>query len=344
MSVLRKLSFPLLAVGLMGIPVQESQAQDAEAFYKKNNQMTLIVGFGAGSGYDRWARSVARHYPEHIPGKPNIIVKNMTGAGSLVAANHLANVSPKDGSVIGVFTRNIPAQALIGREGVKFDPREFGWIGSPTISSRVCVVLDDTGIKSVEDLRQKEVPVGGTGPTSAPSFMPVVLNNLLGTKFKVIEGYRSSEEVHLALERGEVSGICQSYSAVQKLHPEWLEQGKLRVLFNMETKRNPKLDGVPSVFEFIEEKENRQILQFITASTEFGRPFAAPPGISEERLEVLRTAFNATMKDPDFLKEAEKQKMDVVVTTGKELETLVKELYEIPQPVVEKARALMPSK
>lgn len=160
--IVAALSAPILAV-----PARASDVQDVEIFYKSNPQLTLLVGFGPGSGYDNWARLIARHMPKHIPGAPTMVVKNMAGAGSLVAANHLANVAPKDGSVIGVFTRNLPAQALIGRKGVRFDPRDLGWIGSPEIPSRVCAVLSATGVKDIADLRKIEVPVGGTGPRPA---------------------------------------------------------------------------------------------------------------------------------------------------------------------------------
>ncbi|MFM1814601.1 MAG: hypothetical protein RLZ98_1296 [Pseudomonadota bacterium] len=333
--------FAAAALAMLPISQAGAQADDTASFYRANSQITMIVGFGPGSGYDRWARFIARYMPKYIPGNPTFIVKNMPGAGSVIAINHLANVAPKDGSVIAVFTRNAPSQALLGRSGIKFDPRTLGWIGSPTVPSRVCALLADSGVASVEELRKKEVPVGGTGPATAPSFLPIVLNRLAGTKFKVVEGYRSSEEVHLALERKEVFGICQSFPSIYMLNPEWVNSGKLRVLFNMESKRNPKLKGVPTIFEYMTDKKDKQILQFISSSTEFGRPFAAPPGLPAARLAALRQAFDATMQDEAFIKEAAKQGMDVSPRTGAELEQLVTELYEIPKPVQDEARALM---
>jgi len=334
----------LLAVSLIVLSTHPLQAQSTEDFYRRNKQITIFVGFGPGSGYDVWTRLVARHMIRQIPGEPNIIIKNMPGAGSLTAANYVYNVATKDGTALGAFSRNLPGQALIGRKGVKFDPRKFGWIGSPTIASRVCAVLSKTKVRSVDDARKTQVMMGGTGPASAPSFMPVVLNRLVGTKFKVIEGYRSSEEVHLAMERGEVSGICQSLAAIQKLSADMLKDGRIQILFNMETRRNPQLSGVPSVFEFIKDSDSKHTLQFITSSTEFGRPLVAPPGLTTARLDALRRAFDATMKDPAFLSEAGRLKMEVVPTSGAELSAMVDELYRIPESVVKKARALMASR
>lgn len=338
---LRNLFPAISAIAMIAAATHSAAAQSTEDFYRQNKQITIYVGFGPGSGYDRWTRTVAHHMGKHIPGNPHFIIKNMPGAGSLVAANYVYNVAPKDGSALGAFSRNLPAQALIGRKGVKYDPRKFGWIGSPTIASRVCAVMAATKITSVDHVLNKEVIMGGTGPATAPSFIPVVLNTLLGTKFKVVEGYRSSEEVHLAMERGEVSGICQSAAAINKLHPEWVKSGKLRILFNLETTRNPQLNGAPSIFEYIKDKDNKQTLQFITSSTELGRPLVAPPGLPQARLAALRAAFDATMKDPAFLKVTARQKMVVIPKSGAELAALVNALYTIPQATVKKARALM---
>ncbi len=345
------MSGKLLKVGLLSgtlvvtpVLLTVAHAEDTAAFYKANNTITLLVGFGPGSGYDRWARFVARYWPKHIPGNPKIVVKNLPGAGSLRALNHLANVAPKDGTVIGVFTRNAPSHALLGRKGVKYDPKVLGWIGSPTIAGRVCAVFADTGVKSVGDLQKKTVHVGGTGPATVPTFLPNVLNKLVGTKFKVVEGYQSSEEVHLAMNRNEVSGICQSYPSLQKLSGQALKSKKLRVLFNMETKRNPKLPDVPSIFEHIKTDKGRQVMQFIALSTELGRPFAAPPGLPKERLAALRKSFDDTMKDANFNKEARKLRMEVVPVSGADLEKLVQNLYTIPKDVAKEAKKLMGKK
>ena len=270
---------------------------------------------------------------KHIPGNPNIIVRNMPGAGSLTAANHLHNIAPKDGTVLGSFSRNLPAQALIGLENVRFDARNFGWIGSPELTFVVCAAITSTGITTVEQLRDKELFVGGTGPGSAPSFMPLVVNQLAGTKFKVIEGYRSSEDVHLAMERAELGGICgATYDSFIRQEGERVKAGKTKVLFNLEEQRNPLLGDVPSIFEYISDPESRQMLTFMNLPQETGRPYAAPPGVPEDRLEALRRAFDATMKDADFLAEGERQKLTVTALTGEEIERKINDLYAIPKP------------
>lgn len=316
-------------------------AQDAEAFYQQNKVVTITVGFGPGSGYDVRARLIARHLNRHIPGNPTIIVKNQPGAGSLVAANHLYNIAPKDGTTIGTFSRNLPSQALIGRKGVRFDPRQFGWIGSPEVSSRVCAVMADTGVRSLDDAREKQVMMGGMGPATAPSFVPRVLNELLGTKFNVVEGYNGAADINLAMQRGEVSGTCQSYSTIRDMDPDGLKSGKRIILFNMESKRNPKLPDVPSIFEHVDDREKRQVFQFMMAASELGYPYTAPPGLPKARLAALRKAFDDTMRDEVFVREAERQKLNVEGTTGSELSDLVNSLYEIPAPVVKKAQTLM---
>lgn len=330
-----------VSVAVLGLSSYEAAADDAEAFYKQNKLITLTVGFGPGSGYDVWARLVARHMANHVPGAPKIIVKNQPGAGSLVAANHLYNVAPKDGTVIGTFSRNLPSQALIGQKGVRFDPRQFGWIGSPETSSRVCAVAAGDKVRAFKDVRAHEVLMGGMGPATAPSFVPRVLNELMGTKFKVIEGYHGAADINLAMQRGEVNGICQSYATVRNLNPEWIKSGKMVFLFNMETRRNPQIGGVPSIFEFVENAETRQVLQFMAANTELGYPFAAPPGVPAERLAALRAAFDRAVANETFRKEAERQKLDVQPTSGADLAAAVRGLYEIPDSVVKKAQSLM---
>jgi tripartite-type tricarboxylate transporter receptor subunit TctC len=328
-------------MAVIGLMAHSAAAEDAGDFYRDNKQVTLYVGFGPGSGYDVWAHAIARHLGRHLAGNPVFVVRNMPGAGSVVAANFLYNVAPKDGSAIGTFSRNLPAQALIGRKGVKYDPRHFGWIGSPYIASRVCVVLASTNVRTIEDLRKHQVIMGGTGPSTAPSFVPRLLNELLGTKFKVVEGYRGAADMHLAMERGETSGVCESYATISNQDPAWKKSGKLRVLFNMESKRNPELNGTPTIFEFVKDPDKRQILHFIMSSTELGVPFVTPPGIPAGRLAALRKAFAETMTDPVFLRETAKQNLEVIPTAGADQAAQIEELYRVPKPIIERARVLM---
>ncbi len=320
-----------------------AQAQSIEKFYKANNMIRIMVGFQAGDGYDTWARLLGRHMGRHIPGAPIFVVQNMPGAGSVNVANYLYNVAAKDGSVIGTFTRNLPSQALVDIGTAKFDPRNFGWIGSPEISSRICIVNAKIPVHTIEDLQKREVIMGGTGLGSAPSFLPLVINELLGTKFKVLHGYRGAGDVLLAMEQGETEGICQSYSSLMGSRAQWFRDGTVRVLFNTEGQRNPHLPNVPTVYEFIKDSENRQMMNFFTSSSDFGRPFVTPPVVPADRLQALRNAFDATVKDPAFLEDTGKQKLEVSVKSGAELEELVKDLFATPKHVIQRAVALVPN-
>jgi tripartite-type tricarboxylate transporter receptor subunit TctC len=318
------------------------QAQTVEQFYKQHN-LEIVVGSTPNSSYDAWARVLAVHLPKYIPGSPNIIVRNMPGAAGVIAANHLYNIAAKDGSVIGTFSRNIPNMALLGKnEAVKYDPRKFGWLASPEIPIKVCVVLAKTGVKTVEDVMRTEVVMGGTGAGSGPSFLPELLNTVANTKFKVVEGYKGSDDVQLAISRGEVSGICNNYFTIRRQNEELLKSGGLVVLFNLEAKRNPMLGNVPSIVEYIKDPESRQIFSFLTAASDMGRPYAAPPGVPADRMAALKKAFGEVLKDKDFLADATKRDWQPVLTTGEELDALVAGQYSIPTPVRDKAVAMMP--
>lgn len=330
----------LLAVFILPAPLS---AESVEEFYKQKKQITLIVGSASGTSYDGWARLVARHMGQHVAGSPSILVRNMPGASGITAANHLYNIAPKDGSTFGTFSRNIPGQALMGDgDRIKYDPRLFGWIGSPERPVGVCAVRTDTGVKTAADIMTKEVLMGGSGAGSGPSFMPTVINNVTGSKFKVIEGYQGSNEIHLAIARGEVSGICGGYFTIRRMQGERLKSGAMAVLFSYERKRHAILGDVPSVTEFITDPEKRQLFAFITSSAEFGRPYAAPPGLPAERLAALRQAFAALAKDAPFLAEVEQLDLPFNLTTGEELHSVTMELFAIPQETRDQAIAMMP--
>ena len=329
-------AFPLLMVAAFG---PGASAQTVEEFYKRNGIVTFLTGFGPGTGYDIWARAISVHIGKFLPGSPTFVVKNMPGAGSLTLANHLFNNAPKAGTVIGMFSRNIPAQVMLGLNNAMLDPREFTWIGSPESSIRICAVMTSAGIGSVEDLMMKEAVMGGSG--SASSFMPVVMNQIAETKFKVIDGYQSAAEIYLAMQRGEVDGICGTYESVSRDAANLLKEGKLKILFNTEAKRSSLLKGAPSIQEYVKDARNRQLLNFINSSTELGRPIAAPPNLPADRTAALRKAFKDTMADPAFIRDAEKQTLDIDVTSGEEIAGLIRNLYEIPKDIVDEANKLM---
>ena len=330
----------LLAAVTAGAPGASSQT--VEEFYRKNNVITFYTGFGPGTGYDIWARAVSTHMTKILPGNPTFIIKNMPGAGSLTLANYLFNTAPKDGTAIGMFSRNIPSQVMLGLDNAMLDPREFIWIGSPESSIRICAVMPSTGITAVEGLMTKEVPMGGSG--GASTFMPAVINQVAGTKFKVIKGYQSAGEIYLAMQRGEVGGMCGTYESVSRDAAEMLKEGKLKILFNTEAKRSGLLKGAPSIQEYVKDARNKQLLDFINSATELGRPIAAPPQLPTDRAAALRKAFQATMADPAFLADAQKQGLEVDVIAGEDIQELVRNLYRIPKDIVDEATKLMAEK
>jgi tripartite-type tricarboxylate transporter receptor subunit TctC len=319
-----------------------AMAQQSGDFYK-DKQIRLIIANAAGGDYDLAGRLLARHINRHIPGTPTIVVQNMPGAGTILAANHLYNVAPKDGLVFGTFSRNLPSQAVLGRDNIKFDPRLFGWVGGIGLPSRVCVALSTSKIKSADDLFTQELLVGGSGAGSTPSTIPKVLENVLGMKFKIVEGYGSTTAAIHALERGEVDGICQTFSTFKNLRAHLLNEGKIRILFNTENTKFPYLPDVPSVFQYAKTEEQKQILTFVTSSVELSRPFVMPPGVPAERLTILRTAFAAALKDPQLLDEADRQQIDVTYRAPDDLLALVNSLFATPKDLLDRAAELVPS-
>jgi tripartite-type tricarboxylate transporter receptor subunit TctC len=333
--------FALLAVvAALMVPAPLS-AEPVEDFYR-GKQIRIITGAAAGDGYDLWSRMLARHMGRHIPGMPAIIVQNMPGAGTVVAANHVFNAAAKDGTVIGSFSRSLPAQALLARPNIKFDPRQFGWIGSPESINRVCAVGKNAKVRTIDDLLKHELVVGGIGASQMPTYVPMMLNRMLGTKFKVVEGYGSTNAIILAIERGEVDGICMSSSTLLGPRVDLIEKGVLTILFNVEAKPMPAPPGVPTIFTRFND-EQRQIVSLINSAIEFGRPFAAPPGVPQDRLSALQAALRATVADADFLAEAAKLKFIVTYTSPQEMADITARMYATPKAIVDSASALMPA-
>jgi tripartite-type tricarboxylate transporter receptor subunit TctC len=330
----------LLTLPLLTSP-PASAAESAADFYKGLKTIDLLIGSGPGSSYDVWARVVGKHWSKHLPGNPVFVVKAMPGAGSLIMANYLYNQVPKDGSVIGSFSPLLPTQVVIGIENAHLDPREFGYIGSPETSNHVCVATAASGVSSIDDAKKKEVLVAGTGATTVPSFIPPILNELAGTKFKVIEGYKSNEEAYLAMERGEVDGFCSKLDSIMRAQGDKVASGDLHLLFTLNEGRVDSLNGVPSAFEFIEKPEDKKLMSFIRSSAVLGRPFAAPPGIPDDRLALLRSSFEETMKDPAFLDELKTLKLELTYTPGEKLHAFVQDLYDTPPETIKRASAFM---
>lgn len=320
----------MAGLGLLA-PVSSSNAEGIAEFYK-DKRLTFIVGNAAGGDYDTWTRLISRYFPKHLPGSPTIIVQNMPGAGGIRATNHLFNVAAQDGSVLGVTSRNSSFKALAREQGVLFDPTKFNWIGSPEVTNRVCVVASNAPVRTVEELMEKELIMAGAGAGTALSTIPPMLNRFLGTKMKLVEGYKSSNDAKLAIDRGEVHGLCQSLTALQRAYGADLQNGKLRILFSMESKPIPGIDA-PSIVQYTKNDQQRQVLALFSMGTELGRPMMAPPNVPADRVAALRAAYAATLQDADLKAEADKQGMVVTPTSGEQIQKMIAQLMSTPQEI-----------
>ena len=310
-----------------------ADAQSVGEFYK-GKQIEVIIGTTPGGSYDVWARLLGRHMGKHLPGNPTFVPRNMPGAGTMTAANHIFNNAPRDGTVLGFVSRNMPTQDVLGHPSVKFKTAEFNWIGSPELTNRVCAAMGTSKVKKAEDLLKDELVVGGVAAT-AISTTPTLMNKLLGLKFKVVDGYPGGTEVFLAMEKGEVDGICQTLSAVEGAHAGWVKEGKINILFNLEEKRLSNYN-VPSIHEFAKTNEQKKVLAFYNSNAELGRPVMTTPGVPKDRVQALRRAFDATMKDADFRAEAAKLKLQVDPLTGEQVAAVAEMIAATPKSIIDK--------
>src|SRR5580692_2493167 len=320
-------------------PVAIVLAQSAGDFYK-GRDIDLYIGYSTGGAYDLYARLIGRHIGAHIPGNPTLIPQNMEGAGSLRLANYLYRVAPQDGSALGTFGRGLAFDPLLIGQGDAFDAQKFNWIGSANNEVSVCVAMKDSGITKFEDLFTKELTVGGTGASADTDQFPRVLNGVLGTHFKIVQGYPGGNDVVLAMERGEVQGRCGwSWSSVISTHKSWLDDKRMIVLVQLSLSKHPDLPDVPLVMDFAKTDEQRQILKMVFARQVMGRPYVAPPNLPADRVATLRQAFMDTMADKDLLAEADKTGLEINPVSGADVEKLVRDIYATPPGIVERAKA-----
>lgn len=314
-------------------PISVAHAESPADFYKGKN-VDLYIGYSAGGGYDVYARLLARHMGRFIPGNPTIVPKNMPGAGSLVLANWLYNVAARDGTAFGTIGRGTGFDPLLGSTKAQFDAAKFNWLGSMNDEVSVCVAWQTSGITKLEQVMQKELTVGGTGPAADTDQFPKVLNATINTKFKVIAGYPGGNDVDLAMERGEVMGRCGwSWSSVIATHKAWLDEKKINVLVQLSLSKHPDLPDVPLVMDFAKNDKEKQIFKLVFARQPMGRPFLAPPDVPADRIGALRKAFMETMKDGEFLAEAEKMKLEINPVSGDAVQKIVQEVYQTPKSV-----------
>jgi tripartite-type tricarboxylate transporter receptor subunit TctC len=322
-----------LAAGATPNPAAASGVSD---FYK-GKRLTMYIGYSAGGGYDRYGRSVARHMGRHIPGKPSIVSKNYTGAGGLRLANAIYNTIPQDGRNLAIIGRQIPLEDLTGNKKAKFKANKFNWLGSANQETSLCAFWHTSPVKTIDDMFKKNPIVGGVG-TGAGGEYAMLLNNLVGTKLRLITGYPGGVDINLAMERGEVHGRCAwSWSSIQSTSKKWVDQKKVVFPIQIAMRKHKDLPNVPLITQYIKPGKDLQAAQVILAPLTMGRPFAVGPKVPTDRVAALRAAFDATMKDKTFRKEAKKGRLPINPASGADIQKLLAGLYALPPDVIKHA-------
>ena len=316
-------------------------AETPAEFYR-GKQITMLVGSGSGGGYDVYARVWAKFASRHIPGNPTIVAKNLPAAAGIAAANTLYNTADKDGLTIAALTNGVSMEPLAGNAQARYDVQKMAWIGSIGKLQNVCAMWHTSPARTIADAQAREIIVAGAGATSNSAIVPRILNELIGTRFKIVAGYDPTGGLNLALERGEAEGICGlSWSTLKASRPQWIKDRLLNVIVQVGLDKLADLPGVPSALDLITDPEKRQVLQLILVRQEIGRPIALPPGVPAERVAALRTAFDATLADLEFRAEADKAGMEIEPLTGAAIETMLAAAYAAPKPIIAKAVALL---
>ena len=332
--------FAILAIALC-LAGSAARADDVAAFYA-GRRISWILSADAGGGYSAYAQAFAPFFADHIPGKPTIVIQNKPGGGGLRAMNELYAVAPRDGATIGLVHSSVPFAPLYGLRGARFDPRQMGWIGSIATSRGICVAWHTAGIATWQDMLDKEFTVGGSGAGSQMETLPPLLNQLFGTRIKVISGYQGGNAIYLAMERGEVQGRCGGLvSSINATRPEWFSQKKVTVPIQVALTRHPQFADVPAIAELAKDARTRDILRLALAPEGMDRPILVPPGIPAERLAALRAAFHAAMNDPGFIAQARRQHLEIDEVAGEQVATIVAATYALPAEIVRAAADAM---
>jgi tripartite-type tricarboxylate transporter receptor subunit TctC len=325
-------------------PLDAALGESAEAFYGKT-EMTMIVGYNPGGTYDLYGRLAAKHLPRHLAGHPNIVVKNVPGVGSLKAANFLYGQAPRDGATLGVLTQGIALQQVLKHRAVRYDAREFGYIGRMTNSAEVTIVWHTAPVRTIEDARKREIILGATSPGSSSDTNPRLMNVFAGTRFKIVLGYKGTTGAMLAMERGEVQGSLAVVQSLLVSRKDWVRDKKIRVLVQYALERHPAFPDAPAMVELGDTKEEKEILRLYGSTASVGRYLMVPPGVPKDRLAALRAAFDAMVRDPAFLKEMETKNLDLDVMSGAKLQALIASTFDIsPKAAARAAAARKPPK
>jgi tripartite-type tricarboxylate transporter receptor subunit TctC len=345
MNCARRGALGLALAGSMALSLACPASADAISDFYAGKTMTLIISTGVGGGVDANARLVARHYGDHIPGKPTIVPKNMTGAGHLQATNFMYNVAPKDGTYIAAILPSFVLYQVIDGKGAQYDAGKFLWIGASDVDNMNLYTWHAANIRSVADAKKREVLMGGTGAGSYTVLWPTLMNNLLGTKFKMVMGYKSTTEIHLAMQRGEVQGRAGNFfSSLRSQNPDWLKEKKIDFLVQFGAERDPDFADVPLLTDLAENDEQRQIFALFSGELGLGRPFITTPGVPPARLAALRKAFDETMADPAFRADAAKADLGVHPLTADKLKAVADGILATPPAMIAKAKIAMTPK
>lgn len=325
------------------IPFNRAYAGSADQDFYRGKNIRIIVGFAAGGGFDAYARAIARHMGRHIPGNPSIIVDNMTGAGSRVAANFLFRAQP-DGLVIGNFIGSLILQQIMGDKGIEFDGGKFEWLGAPVQDESVCALTKASGINSLDDwfAAKKPVKLGGEAPGANDSDIPRVLKAALNLSIQLIEGFKGTSNIRVAAEAGEVDGGCWTWASIRTTWANGLESGTVKAIIQVNAKKAADIPNVPNAIDYAKTPDARVLIESgIHAPSAVLRAYALPPGTPKTRVDVLRNAFNATMKDAEFLAEMKKSKLEINSLTGAEVDGIVKKLFQMDAKSVAKLRDVL---
>jgi tripartite-type tricarboxylate transporter receptor subunit TctC len=329
----------LCATALLGTLFSTQLAADPVADFYGGKRVSIYVGSDAGGGYDNYARLVGRHLGRFIPGNPDLIVQNMPGGGGIRVTNNLFNIASQDGTAIGLVQRAILNMPLLetGKSEFHYDPLKFRWLGSLNTETGLIIVSSDAPQKEMKDLFEQELLVGSSNPTT--DYMPLFLNNVLGTKFKIISGYKSSNDVYLALDRGEVQGrVSNGWAGDQGMLKPWIDTGKVRLLAQLSSAKSSMFPDVPLITDFAKTERQRQAMDLILSAQLWGRPFLMPPGVPDDRFHAVQEAFLDMSKDADFLADAKKSGIDIDIVTGDEIDSLLHRVYATPPDIVELVR------
>ncbi len=321
---------PKLIVLLTTVVAAAAASPAAAADFYHGKTIRLIVASAPGGGYDAYARTFAQHLRRHIPGQPTIIVQNMPGAGGMLATNWLFTVAPKDGLVFGVIQRGVPFHPFFGDKSAKFVPAEFNWLGSINSETSVTTMWHTSKVKSIADAMRIPSVVGGSGPNDSETH-PSLMNNTIGTKFKIASGYKSNTEVMLAMERGEVEGVTGSWGSLKAGQPHWVRDKLVNVIVQVGRAKEPELPDVPMITEFVKKPEDKLMWNVMIALGTVGRPVVAPPGVPAERVKILRAAFEACMKDKDYVAEMARTRRELSPVSGEEVQQILVDVSKTPK-------------